>query len=43
MKVECTECRFSKVVAPEDELPADVVKKHGKRTGHKLRVSPIEE
>ena len=43
-KVECTECRFSRVVNLDGEkLPGDVVREHGEETGHKLRVSPVEE
>lgn len=44
MKVECTECHFSKVVSLTGaEIPADVAKEHGKKTGHKLIVSSLEE
>lgn len=44
MKIECSKCQFSKVVeADSEKLPAEVVREHGKRTGHKVRVFSIEE
>lgn len=44
IRVDCTECPFSKIVDPDDdELPADVVVEHGQQTGHKLSIDPIEE
>lgn len=42
--VDCRECTFSKTVPPEDgTLPSDVVVEHGRETGHKLAVGPIED
>ena len=42
MKVECTECGFSKTL---DRSPTDgsveVVESHGVETGHKLRATPV--
>lgn len=43
-RVECQECHFSAVVTEaDDRIPADVVIAHGKESGHKLSVTPIEE
>ena len=44
MKVECTECNFRRLVDSDDEeRPADAVIEHGRQTGHKLTVAPVEE
>ena len=44
MKVECKECRFSRVVGPDDDrLPGEVVIEHGDETGHRLDVEPLED
>lgn len=44
MRVECTDCSFARVVAPdEDVLPADVLIEHGRETGHTLNAVPVEE
>lgn len=44
MRVECTDCSFVRVVAPEDDvLPADVLIEHGRETGHTLNAEPVEE
>lgn len=38
-QVVCQDCPFSKVVHPADrELPANIVVKHGRKTGHTSRV-----
>lgn len=44
MRVECTECPFSEVVEVDDgdELPDEVVVKHGSETGHTFALDPIE-
>lgn len=43
MRVECTECDFSRVVRDGDgDHPSDIVIDHGRETGHKLSVSSIE-
>lgn len=42
--VSCTECPFSRVVAPDDEvLPADVVVEHGREFGHVVSVERLDE
>lgn len=44
MRVECKECRFGRIIRPEDEeLPGAVVIRHGEETGHKLDVAKLEE
>lgn len=44
MRVECTECEFSKVVRPaSDENPYETVELHGTESGHTLKVSVVEE
>lgn len=44
MRVECTECNFSRFVRPEDEqLPGEVVVEHGRKTGHRLSVTKADE
>lgn len=40
VEIACTECRFSKVVGPDDEkAAADYVVEHGKETGHKVSIT----
>ena len=42
-RVECQDCGFSTIVKPgEDRIPADVVVEHGRESGHKLSVGPVE-
>jgi hypothetical protein len=44
MVVKCTECRFDKVVAVDAEpAPADVLLAHEDETGHRLKLSPLNE
>lgn len=44
MRVDCTECPFTRIVHnDEDELPADVVRQHGRETGHVLELVSVEE
>lgn len=44
MLVECTECQFSRMIRPDaSELPADVVREHGQRSGHTLQVTGLDE
>lgn len=39
-QVVCEECQFSTTVRDDDDrLPADVVREHGRETGHKLSVT----
>jgi hypothetical protein len=43
MRIECTECHFSTTEeAGGETLPADIVKEHGRETGHSLSVSPVD-
>lgn len=42
VRVDCTECPFSKVVEKREEKPADVIVEHGKETGHTLTVGDVE-
>lgn len=40
----CQNCQFSEVVQPDEgNLPADIVVKHGRETGHNSRVEYPEE
>ena len=42
--VVCEDCHFSATIRDDDEqLPADVVREHGRETGHKLSVEFPEE
>lgn len=44
MLVDCKECPFRKKADPEGEKkPAEIVRQHGKQTGHKLKITAIEE
>lgn len=44
MRVECTECEFSTVVAPADvRNPYETVEMHGTESGHTLEISVVEE
>lgn len=43
VEVRCTQCRFTKLVGPDDpQLPADVIIEHGTETGHKLSMGEPE-
>ena len=43
IRVECTECEFSTVVAPEaEESPYKAVEMHGAESGHRLELSVVE-
>ena len=43
MRVECTDCEFSQtLVCSDGEWPADDVTEHAERTGHRLRVMPVD-
>jgi hypothetical protein len=43
IRIVCEDCGYAEVVDPEGEqLPADVVIKHGRETGHTLSSSPTE-
>lgn len=43
-RVDCEDCLFSATISDEDDrLPADVVREHGKETGHKLSVQFLAE
>ena len=40
MRLDCTECHFSRVVRFDDDvLPAEVVVEHGRETGHRVAIS----
>lgn len=41
VRVTCVECHFSTVVALSEQLPADVIKEHGRETGHKLTTEEV--
>jgi hypothetical protein len=42
--IDCTECHFSETESTDgDRLPADVLQKHGRETGHILSLSPAHE
>lgn len=44
MEVECNDCQFSRIVEPGDEeLPGEVVIKHGDETGHQLSLNSIDD
>lgn len=43
VKVECTECPFSKIVADGGEKPGDVIIEHGRETNHTLTSEKVEE
>jgi hypothetical protein len=44
MRVECTECDFSRVINSEDEEnPYEMVEMHGAESGHRLELSVVEE
>ena len=44
MRVECTECDFSRVIRQADgENPYETVEMHGTESGHTLEVSVVEE
>lgn len=43
MHVRCKDCYFEEVVSVQgDDNPADVVRSHGKETGHTLNLSRVE-
>jgi hypothetical protein len=43
MRIECAECHFSTTEETDGEtLPADIIKEHGRETGHSLSVSPVD-
>lgn len=43
VRIDCTECSFQRTVYPsDDELPADIVVRHGREMGHVLSISPVE-
>lgn len=43
-RVVCADCPFSATISDGDaRLPADVVREHGRETGHKLSVEFPEE
>ena len=43
-RIECSECRFSTDVGPDDDrIPAEVVISHGRESGHKLSVTTLED
>ena len=42
VELDCTECHFSRVVTIDgDELPAEVVVRHGEETGHHVSVREL--
>lgn len=43
VQVVCTECLFRTLVDKATEMPADVVIRHGRETGHTLAISPDGE
>lgn len=44
IRVSCRDCGFEKVVEKSDDAkPADVLIRHGQRTGHTLTVNRVEE
>lgn len=44
IRVDCTECYFSRIVEPEDGVvPAEVVVDHGRERGHKLSTTRLDE
>lgn len=42
VRVKCTDCHFSKIVANEGERPAKVIIEHGRKTNHKLISEKVE-
>lgn len=44
VRVDCTDCPFSRVVDPDDDVePADVIVEHGRETGHTVVPSPLDD
>lgn len=44
MLIECSECQFLRIISPDDdELPAEIVIEHGKKTGHTLSTEPVDD
>ncbi|MFB6077597.1 MAG: hypothetical protein ABEJ80_01290 [Halarchaeum sp.] len=44
MRVECTDCPYVRRVAPDDDhQPSHYLVRHGRRTGHTLTVTRIED
>lgn len=42
MEVRCTDCGFTRVVAPDDDrVPPDVLVEHGEETGHSLTLTQL--
>lgn len=43
IQVECRDCGYTRTVLPtDDELPADIIVDHGRKTGHKLMAKRVE-
>ena len=43
VRIVCTECAFSKQVTKEGEKSAEVIREHGRKTGHKLPAEELDE
>lgn len=43
VKVECTECPFSTIVADGGEKAGEVIIEHGRETNHTLTSEKVEE
>ena len=44
MRVECTECRFTRVVERDDEdLPGETVQRHRNETDHVLHIIQLDD
>lgn len=43
VKVECTQCPFSKTVVNRGEKAAEVITEHGRETGHTLTTEEAAE
>jgi hypothetical protein len=43
VRVCCRDCSFERLVSGDDAEPAEVLIKHGQRTGHTLTIEHVEE
>jgi hypothetical protein len=42
VRIVCVECSFSKVVTTEGDKSAEVIREHGRETGHKLTAEQLD-